>query len=188
MSASTLVTERVDARSILNLPDHVRGSFPLRIVKGMLIPGSPAITTPGLRPGEAVQEEAITLSTEGADRLGEFVTRIVVNQEKIYRNCMTFAAYMAGGIALDGAKPNMSAYGGTLHEVNPEALTSGDAHVVFLADKRTVVHGLVGSNNPTENLGVWGDNNPLVIGSNTDMLETYEGAHIMRVSGSLLLQ
>lgn len=179
------ITETVDAQSELALPEHMNRSFPLRVVKGLLIPGSPLIITPGLRRGGTVQEEALTLSAEKAERLGEFVSRVVVKQEPTRRNCASFAAFMAGGLTLEDLNPDTTnitvSY---LDEVDPERLKGGESYLAFLADQKTPVHGAIGTDEPSEHLGVWGEDSLLAIGGNTDMMETYQAAHLLRVSGT----
>lgn len=181
------VTQTADARSILTLPKHMTRSFPLRVVKGIEIPGSSPSIAPGTR-RVGTQEEAMILTDDKAERLGEFVSRIIVKGEKIYNNCVSFVAYLAGGLALDAARPDMTVVADCLNEVHPERLVSGDAHIVFLADQKTAVHGIVGVGNPAEHLAVWGANSPLAFGSNADMLETYNAAHILKAEGMLTLE
>lgn len=74
-----------------------------------------------------------------------------------------------------------------LNEVAANDLSAGDSYLTILADQKTSTHGLVGTNNPTEHLAVWGSStrafSNLAIASNQSMIDSYQVAHVLKIEG-----
>ncbi len=175
---ATLLTQTHDVREVLELPEHMEGSFPVRIVKGLEIPASRTLLDPAIGCKD-VDEEPIYWPDIKVHRLAEFISRIVVAKEPLYRNCVTFAAFMHSGASLDTARKDMKVSTGSITEVWPDDLLSGNSYLLYLEDQRTAVHAAVGVEDPSEHMAVWGDGKPLAIGANQDMLDLYRALHVM---------
>ena len=87
--------------------------------------------------GEA-NEEVLHLPSSKAERLREFISRIVVEREPIYYNCISFASYTAGNLALDAARRGMEVIvsANSPQEVNPGRLMPGERVASLLSQGR----------------------------------------------------
>ena len=152
------------------------------MVKGLEIPASRTIIDPTVDRRIRVDGEEICLPDAKVGRLAEFISRIVVAKEPLYRNCMTFAAFMFGSMSLEAARKDMNVEVGSIKEVHSDDLLEGEAYLMCHADQKTSNHAAIGVQNPGENLAIWGDNNPLAISANQDTLDVFQAAHVMEIS------
>lgn len=94
---ATLLTRSIDVRSLVILPPHMdNSSFDLRVVHGIELPNSPTILHKDILYAD-MQEEALLLPEEKAERLAEFILHKIVEKPESYKSCFTFAAFMHGG-------------------------------------------------------------------------------------------
>jgi len=206
MTEITLLTQRLDVRAStvtitndgLRIPPSNLSQFCARAIKGLQLPGQETQLAPDAHKRKVrnnLKEEAIHLSDEKAHRLGEYVSRIIVDEEPLFRNCVSFVSFIhAGSPALEDVRPPIQCHSEVdkLVPTPADGLLEGESYIVSTPykqnpDEQYLVHGVIGANNCEESLGVWGDNGTLAISNNYNMLEFYQGTHIYRIDGNFTI-
>lgn len=194
MAETILLTQPTDARTILTMA-HMDRTFPLRLVKGIVQPGSRTLLAPEVksrRHHQHLREEALHLPYPKAQHLAEFVTRITIAKEPIFTNCHTFSEFIYNNDSvLDAIQSPKGGIGVSVErdaKVAHNSLIAGGSYIINDSRTQELAHSIVGINNPAEHIGVWGDNQPLAIASNADMLEVYEAADILQVGGEFVVK
>lgn len=204
MIETILLTQRLDVNTDaavpiftnegLRIPPLNLPPFSMRSVKGIQLPGGKTQLAPDARERDTranLKEEIIHLSDKKAHRLGEYVSRIVVNGEPLFRNCISFMGFIHEGIP-DLANVQSPVYFDAdvdkFVPVPVDGLQAGESYAISTPSRRNpgtqyLVHGAIGTNNYHENLAVWGDNGTLAVGNNYDMLKVYQGTNIYRIDG-----
>jgi hypothetical protein len=147
-------------------------------VVGLVLPHSRPMIEHGYRLDGHESEEELVLPSPRAQRIGAFYERCLARETNDRYNCHTFANYVMGKTV------NFAYYVPYRWKqydlVCSYNLQAGEPYcVVDTCSEGTVSHSMLGINRSDASLGVLGDQGPLMIGQNKDMISMYGATHLV---------
>jgi len=146
---------------------------------GITVPDSETMMEYGYKPTGREEEETLRLDDNAATRLVEFYERcrVAKPEQRPFYNCHLLAWY------LTSRATELQEYEGYKLAGPPVAvstLKAGQTYAVRKADG-SLTHSMVGTERPDHSLSVIGDNLPIAVIGNAEIISLYEGVGISRI-------
>lgn len=161
---------------------HISGSLNGEYVVGIRLPGLATTIDHEYEVNGREVEEAVVLP-DGVERNIRYFyeqCRAASPENAPTYNCYLFAWHALGRV-VDLRRHDTYRYKSPALSVETNALRAGEAYCIRTAED-VANHALIGINRPDHNLSILGDQSPLAVTRNTDLLDFYDGIEILHVS------
>lgn len=153
--------------------------FSAERVVGITSPQSPTLNEYGFKPtGKETEEQLTDFDDYAAGKLAEFYEkcRVAAPEDRPFYNCHLLAWYITGKVT---RLEKYDSFDGVTVPHGVDSLAAAGTYAVQTPNG-ALPHSVVGIDGSDRNISILGDNSPLAVASNADILYAYDGVTMVR--------